>query len=185
MQIITGKYRGRKLRSPESARPTLQRVKTSLFSMLNPYIFDGCRVLDLFAGSGALGFEVLSRGAEHVVFVDGDRGAVKVIKENLHGVDPKLYTVLNEDYLSALRSLKDSSKFDIIFIDPPYESKALYSAIDIIDRYNLLNDGGVIVVETDAAHKMDLTHNAYSIEKDRTYGTARLTFLVKERLEED
>jgi len=182
MQIITGKYRGRKLKSPESARPTLQRVKTSLFSMLNPYIFEGCRVLDLFAGSGALGFEVLSRGANFTIFVDEDRSAVKTIKENLRGVDTALYTVIQSDYLSALRALKGVTPFDIIFIDPPYASKALYSAIDIIDRYDLLAGNGVIVVETDTSLNIDLTHNSYKIEKDKTYGTARLTFLVKDGL---
>ena len=185
MQIITGKFRGRKLKSPDSARPTLQRVKTSLFSMLNPYIFDGCHVLDLFAGSGALGFEVLSRGAGRTVFVDENKGAVKVIKDNLHGVDPKLYEVMNTDYLSALKKLQSGHKFDIIFIDPPYLRKVLYSAIDIIARYNLLADDGVIVVETDTALKINLTDNAYKIEKDKTYGTARLTFLVKDNLEEN
>ena len=177
MQIITGKFRGRKLKSPDSARPTLQRVKTSLFSMLNPYIFEGCRVLDLFAGSGALGFEVLSRGAGYTIFVDENKQAVKTIKDNLHGVDPRLYSVLQLDYLSALRGLKGEKPFDIIFIDPPYKNNALYSAIDIIDRYNLLSEEGVIVVETETSLNMDLTHNSFNVVKDKTYGTARLTFL--------
>ena len=179
MQIITGKYRGRKLNCPSSARPTLQRVKTSLFSMLNPYIFEGCRVLDLFAGSGALGFEVLSRGAGFTTFVDEDKMAVKTIKDNLRGVDSKLFSVMQVDYLSALRSFKGHQPFDIIFIDPPYQSKVMYSAIDIIDRYNLLSDDGVIVVETETTLDIDLTDNAFVVAKDKTYGTARLTFLTK------
>lgn len=181
MQIITGKYRGRRLKSPSSARPTLQRVKTSLFSMLNPYIFEGCRVLDLFAGSGALGFEVLSRGASKTIFVDADRGAVKTIKENLKGVDPRLYEIKETDYLSCLKTLRGGEAFDIIFIDPPYADKSLYSAIDIIDRYNLLSEEGVIVVETDAELNLDLTHNSFDLVKDKTYGTARLTFLEKNK----
>lgn len=177
MQIITGKYRGRRLLSPDSARPTLQRVKVSLFSLLNPYLFEGCRVLDLFAGSGALGFECLSRGAEKTIFVDSDKKAAKIIKENLHGVDHSLYEVMNTDYLSALKTLKNGKSFDIIFIDPPYKSQALYSAIDIIDRYNLLSKEGVIVVETETDLDVDLSNNNYEIRKDKTYGTARLTIL--------
>lgn len=184
MQIITGKYRGRKLNCPDSARPTLQRVKTSMFSMLNPYIFDGCKVLDLFAGSGALGFEVLSRGAGFTTFVDADKKAVKVIKDNLRGVDPKLFNILQADYLSALRSFKGHEPFDIIFIDPPYQSKVLYSAIDIIDRYDLLSENGVIVVETETTLNMDLTDNSFQVAKDKTYGTARLTFLTKSHQED-
>lgn len=180
MQIITGKYRGRRLKSPESARPTLQRVKTSLFSMLNPYIFEDCKVLDLFAGSGALGFEVLSRGASKTIFVDQNKGAVRVIKDNLHGVDPKLYTILEADYLSALKMLR-GEKFDIIFIDPPYENNALYSAIDIISRYGMLNKDGVIVVETETNLCRDLKDNDFEVVKDKTYGTARLTFLENKK----
>ena len=176
MQIITGKFRGRRLKSPDSARPTLQRVKTSLFSILNPYIFEDCKVLDLFAGSGALGFEVLSRGASRTIFVDQDRGAVRTIKDNLHGVDPKLYSILETDYLSALKMLR-GEKFDIIFIDPPYDNNALYSAIDIISRYEMLNENGVIVVETETKHNRDFSHNDFEVVKDKTYGTARLTFL--------
>lgn len=178
MQIITGKYRGRRLKSPESARPTLQRVKTSLFSMLNQYIFEDCKVLDLFAGSGALGFEVLSRGAGKTIFVDQNRQATRTIKENLHGVDPKLYSIMEMDYLSALKSLR-GERFDIIFIDPPYDNNALYSAIDIIARYDMLEADGVIVVETETNLNRDLTHNNFNVVKDKTYGTARLTFLEK------
>lgn len=178
MQIITGKWRGRRLKSPDSARPTLQRVKVSLFSMLNPYIFDGARVLDLFAGSGALGFELISRGAGKVIFVDENRKAVQVIKENLKGVPDGLYEIWNSDYLEALKKLKGAIPFDVIFIDPPYKSQALYSAIDIIDRYELLSASGVIVVETENELDIDLSKNNFEVIKDRTYGTARITLLA-------
>ena len=184
MQIITGKFRGRRLKSPDSARPTLQRVKTSLFSMLNPYIFEDCKVLDLFAGSGALGFEVLSRGASKTVFVDQNKGAVRTIKDNLHGVDPKLYRIIESDYLSALKMLR-GEKFDIIFIDPPYDNNALYSAIDIISRYDMLTSDGVIVVETETSLKRDFSNNNFDVVKDKTYGTARLTFLENKKAEDD
>lgn len=184
MQVITGKYRSRRLKSPDSARPTLQRVKVSLFSLLNPYLYEGCMVLDLFAGSGALGIECLSRGAKKTIFVDSDKGAIKAIKDNLHDVDKSLFEIVELDYLSALKKLKDGKPFDIIFIDPPYKSQVLYSSIDIIDRYNLLKKDGVIVVETETDLNVDLTNNSFNIVKDKTYGTARITILSKS-LQED
>ncbi len=177
MQVITGKIRGRRLEAPDSARPTLQRVKVSLFSMLNPYKINEGRVLDLFAGSGALGIECLSRGASQTVFVDQNHQATKIMASNLHGVSRSLYKIIESDYLSALKSLRGGEPFDVIFIAPPYDSHMLYSAIDILYRYNLVAPNGVIVVETEADKKMDLTHNEFVIVKDRTYGTARLTLL--------
>lgn len=179
MQVITGKIKGRRLKSPESARPTLQRVKVSLFSLLNPYFFEGCRVLDLFSGSGALGIEALSRGASKTIFVDENKVAVKIIRDNLHDVNPSLFEIIQADYLVALKQLKSGGPFDIIFIDPPYKNQILYSAIDIIERYGLISDNGVIVVETEADLGIDLTKNGFVVLKDKTYGTARITLLSK------
>lgn len=178
MQVITGKYRGRKLKSPDSARPTLQRVKISLFSMLNGYEFEGARVLDLFAGSGALGIETLSRGASFVTFVDQDKGANKCISENLRNIDKTYYTLLNQDYLSALKSLRGEKPFNFVFLDPPYASGAAVSAAEIMDRYNLIADNGVVVVETESGGH-EITIKGFNLVKDRSYGTARILIFEK------
>ena len=179
MQIITGKYRGRRLKSPESARPTLQRVKTSLFSMLNPYIFDGCKVLDLFAGSGALGFETLSRGAAKTIFVDQDRGAVRTIKENLKGVDPKLYSIMEMDYLSALKSLR-GEKFDIIFMDPPYNKELEKEVLQFLSTSSLLKPDTKIIVEASTETSFDYVEEmGFEITKYKKYKTNVHVFLRK------
>lgn len=178
MQVITGKYRGRKLKSPDSARPTLQRVKISLFSMLNGYEFENSRVLDLFAGSGALGIETLSRGARFVTFVDQDRGANKCIQENLRNIDKSYFRIINSDYLSALKSLRGGKPFNFVFLDPPYASGAAVSAAEILDRYDLIAENGVIVIETENEER-EITIKGFNLIKDRSYGTARILIFEK------
>lgn len=182
MQVITGKYRGRHLKSPDSARPTLQRVKISLFSMLGEYITSGQRVLDLFAGSGALGIEMLSRDAEFTVFVDQDKKATKCIQDNLRSIDKKYFKIINTDHLSAMRLLRGEKPFDIIFLDPPYASGAAVSCVEILDRYNLISDNGVVVIETQTGGN-EPAINGFELKKDRSYGTARI--FIFEKLKED
>ena len=179
MQVITGKYRARKLKSPSSARPTLQRIKISLFSMLIFFDFDGARVLDLFAGSGALGIECLSRGADHATMVDQDKGAVKCITENLKNIDKKDYTVLNLDHISALKKLRDKEPFDIVFLDPPYAGNLIISCIEVMDRYCLIKSGSLVVIETDKEKDLNLNLTGFNILKDKTSGPARIIILQK------
>ena len=180
MQVITGKYRARKLKSPDSARPTLQRIKISLFSMLNFFDFENAIVLDLFAGSGALGIECLSRGASHATMVDQDKGAVKCIQDNLKNIDKKDYQVLNLDHMSALKKLRGTTAFDIVFLDPPYAGNLVISCIEIMDRYNLLNDGAIIVIETEKEKDLSLDLEGFSVIKDKTSGPARIIILQKD-----
>lgn len=179
MQVITGKYRARKLKSPDSARPTLQRIKISLFSMLNFFDFDGARVLDLFAGSGALGIECLSRGANHATMVDQDKGAVKCITDNLKNIDKKDYTVLNLDHTSALKKLRGAEPFDIVFLDPPYAGNLIISCIEVMDRYCLIKSGSLVVIETDKEKDLNLNLTGFNILKDKTSGPARIIILQK------
>lgn len=180
MQVITGKYRARKLKSPDSARPTLQRIKISLFSMLNGYSFDGARVLDLFAGSGALGIECLSRGAKNAVLVDQDKGAVKCIYDNLRNIEKKDYEVLNCDHTTALKMLRGKEPFDFVFLDPPYAGNLIISVIEVMDRYNLIKSGSVIVIETDKDKELNLDLSGFSTIKDRISGPARIVVLEKD-----
>lgn len=180
MQVISGKYRARKLKSPDSARPTLQRIKISTFSLIQEHITEGIKVLDLFAGSGALGIECISRGAEFVQFVEKDRRAIACISQNLKGIDYSLYNVMNVDYIDALKYFRQTSqKFDVVFIDPPYESGFYAPAVEIIARYNLLADNGIMVLEMEKSTKFDFDRSKWSIYKEREYGITKILVLQK------
>lgn len=147
MQVISGKYKRKKLDGFKlnNTRPTMSRVKQSMFAMIQNNIKG--RVLDLFAGSGALGIEALSMGADSCYFVDNDKNAIKVINKNLENIEEET-KVLNLDYLTALNKFKNNIKFDLILLDPPYNKFDLYDIIKKIDEYNILNDNGLIVVES-------------------------------------
>ena len=180
MQVISGKYRARKLKSPDSARPTLQRIKISTFSLIQEHIIEGIKVLDLFAGSGALGIECISRGAEFVQFVEKDRRAIACISQNLKGIDYSLYNVMNVDYIDALKYFcQTGQKFDVVFIDPPYESGFYAPAVEIIARYNLLADNGIMVLEMEKSTKFDFDKSKWSIYKEREYGITKILVLQK------
>ncbi|MBR5524399.1 MAG: 16S rRNA (guanine(966)-N(2))-methyltransferase RsmD [Clostridia bacterium] len=147
MRVITGLARGRRLETlpGEVTRPTGEKVKESLFSAIQ-FDIEGRRVLDLFAGSGQLGIEALSRGAAGCVFVDKNTDAVQVIKRNLQhtGLMPKAQ-VLGTDALSYLN--RPGDRFDLVFLDPPYAADLLIPAMEKVAP--LINDGGILVCETD------------------------------------
>lgn len=148
MQIITGKYRARKLVAPEGmeTRPTLARVKESVFSIL-PLSHDGFVTLDLFAGSGAYGLESLSRGAKMTYFVDESKSAVRAININTKNVKES-FEVLNKDCFSALKELNDKKiKFNLVFLDPPYKSELGEKTIAFIESHDMLAENGIIVYE--------------------------------------
>ena len=148
MRVVAGKYRGKNLASPkdESVRPTTTRIKETLFNVLQGYV-SGATVLDLFAGSGALGIECISRGASDVTFVDRSKDSIALVYQNLKGIDGN-YKVVNADFSSALRSSYVSGKkFDLIFLDPPYATNLAELAIELIIQLDLLNEDGIIVFE--------------------------------------
>lgn len=183
MRIISGKNRGTKLYTleGENTRPTLDRVKEPLFSILNFYIEESV-VLDLFAGSGALGLEAISRGASEAVLCDNARNAIHIIEKNVEkmSVNSKV-KILNLDYLKALEKLKSQKyKFDIVFLDPPYQTDFSEKASQKIVEYSLLNENGIIVIETD--RKKEVVENInkmnlFEIYDERKYGRAELIFL--------
>lgn len=182
MRVISGKARGTKLSSIESllTRPTLDRVKESLFNIIQNNL-KGAVVLDLFAGSGQLGIEALSRGADKAYLCDINRDAVKMIKQNLEKTKLKdKAVVINEDYKKALRTLNTNEKFDIIFIDPPYkEDIAVDSIIDIIHE-SRLKENGIMIIETDEIERdlreINKIENIKIIDQ-RKYGRASLIFI--------
>lgn len=147
MRIISGQFKGRKLKTLDgmNTRPTADRVKESLFNILGSRVYDA-NVLDLFAGSGSLGLEALSRGAVNCVFVDSSKAAINIVEENIKLCrQEKNSRLINKDYMEALKLINE--KFDIIFVDPPY-SKGI--ELVVLDKAkNILAENGVMIVETD------------------------------------
>ena len=174
MRVIAGQSKGHNLKTPEglSTRPTADKVKGSLFSMLTGYVY-GAKVLDLFAGSGALGIEALSRGAESCVFIDMGNDAISCIKANLEHT--KLLdgaTVIKTDSLRYLQTCNET--FDIIFIDPPYHKGLAEQALEIIEQRNLLNENGLISLERDENEAEINEFNCLKCIKNKKYGRISL-----------
>lgn len=178
MRIISGKHRGMKLAEFKGAeiRPTADRVKESLFNIINPLVA-GAEVVDLFCGSGNLGIECLSRGAEKVIFNDISKDSIAVLKKNLSRLSCTNYTVFNLDYALCLGKIKNA---DIIFIDPPYRLEAGVSALEIIGKNNLLKEGGIAVYERDRAFKGDI--DGLELYDERRYGITYLSFFKGKKL---
>ena len=184
MRVISGKARGKKLVSLEgmNTRPTLDRVKEALFNIIQ-FDIPGKRVLDLFAGSGALGIEAISRGAETATFCDNSIDAIQVIKTNIENTKcTDKSVVLQKDYLLALNYLaKSKQKFDLIFLDPPYRTDFSDKAIEKILELDLLSKEGIIILETDDANKEEtIKKEDIQIFDKRIYGRVILIFIRKE-----
>lgn len=178
MRVISGTVRGTKLDTLEGkdTRPTLDRVKEALFSILQNSMYEA-EVLDLFSGSGALSIESISRGAKRAICSDNSRKAIQVIKKNIQKThfDTEI-EVINKDYKKVLEDVK-YQKFDIIFIDPPYESDFGIQAIEIILKYEMLKENGVIVFETDREEAINAVNGFTNVIDLRKYGRVRLVFL--------
>lgn len=179
MRVITGTARGRRLITLEGTdvRPTTDKVKEALFSIIQ-FELEGRKVLDLFAGSGQLGIEALSRGASSAVFVDLSKKSIEVIKENLENTGlGKTAIVLNTDSIAFVSSRAD--KYDIAFLDPPYKSGLLQKALPL--TASIMNEGGVIVCE--AAYDEELPEKAGAFTKTKEYKYGKIK-LVTYRFEE-
>ena len=175
MRVITGTARGRRLKELEGmeTRPTTDRVKEGLFSALQ-FDIEGRKVLDLFAGTGQLGIECLSRGADSAVFVDRRADAVKLIKENLKITElSDKARVVSGDSMEYLKSLRE--KFDIIFLDPPYAAGLLEVAISHIAKFDILAPHGIIVAEHPADKSLPALSEPYRIQRTYRYGKIALT----------
>lgn len=184
MRVISGKSRGTKIETidEDTTRPTLDRVKESLFNIIQGRIQDSV-ILDLFAGSGALGIEALSRGAKKAYFCDANKSATDIVKKNLKKTHLEENAIVyNCDYKKFIEKTKDSIEFDIIFLDPPYKMDLAVSACEeLIDR-KLVRENGIIIIETDEFKrdneeiKIKLKDKATIVDK-RKYGRANLIFL--------
>ncbi|MBD5636973.1 MAG: 16S rRNA (guanine(966)-N(2))-methyltransferase RsmD [Clostridia bacterium] len=170
MRIIAGKYRGRVLASfqGENIRPTPDRVKESLFQILSRKIA-GARVLDLFAGSGALGLECLSRGAGEVLFNDSSRESLSVLEKNLRlaGENARVY---NLDFRTCLNRVE--GQFDLIFCDPPYKEDYLKEILNTVEIRNLLSADGLVIYESE---REEAGVEGWILSDSRRYGRTNIT----------
>ena len=177
MRVITGSARGRKLKTPQDQRirPTADNVKEALFNILQ-FAIEGRRVLDLFAGTGQLGLECLSRGAREVVFVDESPEALRLVKENLRlcGLQG---TVLRQD---ALRYLPTAGRFDLIFVDPPYDAGLYEPVLSLINSVDNLSDGGIIVCEARRERELPDMAAPYVKGREYRYGQVKICIYTKE-----
>jgi 16S rRNA (guanine(966)-N(2))-methyltransferase RsmD len=175
MRIIAGRYKGRRLKAPtwEGLRPTSDKLRETLFNILAPRI-QGARVLDGYAGTGALGIEALSRGAAHVTFIENNRRALALIAENLRscGVEAD-YTIEGGDVPSVLRRSGVDSIFDVVLLDPPYDLDTMTDALDAAAAH--LAGDGVLVLERATRRQPDAPPSLARV-RDVTSGDSTLTF---------
>ena len=179
MKVISGTLKGRKIDgyNLDGTRPTMDRVKESLFAMIQNYI-DESIFLDLFYGSGNLGIEAISEGATFVYFNDNNKKAVEVIKQNVKKFNILEKTeILNMSHKKALNELT-GKKIDIIFLDPPYKTNYIEESIKLIDSNNLLSDNGIIVCESSDLNKIIYTDN-FQVLKEKKYGDKWVVILEK------
>lgn len=180
MRVITGTLRGKKLTAPEGAqtRPTSDMVKESIFNIIQ---FDvaGRRVLDLFAGSGQMGIEALSRGAQSADFVDSAQSAVQAIKKNLSEckLEDKAQ-VFSSDVLAFLRPGR--GPYGLIFVDAPYASGLTAKALKVIGQIDILSAGGIIICETDVDTALDELTQPYQRGREYRYGKKKITLYGKD-----
>ena len=177
VRINSGKYKGRVIEgfTLEGTRPTMERVKESLFAMLQNVI-DSAVVLDLFAGSGNLGIEALSEGASYAYFVDNNKKAIKTIENNLKKLNINNATIILDDYQKALKKI--DKKIDIVFLDPPYKTNYIEKSISEIEKNNILNIGGLIVCESDTINKI-IFPEKYQVVKEKKYGDKFIVIIKK------
>lgn len=177
MRVISGTIRGKRLKEPSdySIRPTTDKVKESIFNIIQ-FDIEGRNVLDLFAGTGQLGIECLSRGAASVTFVDQSKEAISIVKQNLKtcGLEAR---VVQDD---SIAFLSRGAKYDIIILDPPYATNLLDKALEIINSVDILSEGGIIMCESAREKHMPELKMPYFKRKEYNYGKVKLTTYGKE-----
>ena len=176
MRVISGEYRGRRLLEPEGrdVRPTTDQVKESLFNIIQ-FDIEGRRALDLFAGTGQLGIEALSRGARECVFVDASRDSLRLVRENLR----RCGAAARIEQCDALSFLRRRESFDLIFIDPPYDSDLAAEAVEAVKAFDILSKGGIMVVESRRETLLPSLGEEFGTEKTYRYGKIKLTVISR------
>ena len=183
MKIISGTLKGRNLEgyNIEGTRPTMDRVKESLFGMIQDYIKDST-VLDLFAGSGNLGVEAISNGAKIAYFIDNNPEVIKVLNKNIANLDIQSKSrVILSDWKKALNTFATQNiKFDLIFIDPPYAYDVYEKILNKVSTLNILSDNGLIIMEHSNLH-LPTTYENLTLYKERNYGNKSINIYIKKQ----
>jgi 16S rRNA (guanine(966)-N(2))-methyltransferase RsmD len=176
IRIIAGTYRSRKLLSPPEhiTRPTKDRVREAIFSALGQHIYLA-NVLDLFAGSGVMGFEAISRGAQSALINDADESAYRIIKKNAETLQVGKEITLTQRSFEDLLKLcgEKQQQFSIIFLDPPYQTRLLEQAVSLVEEHHLLSSHGIIIVESNG--RFELNSEYYKKIKSYQYGKTIIT----------
>lgn len=172
MKVISGTLKGRNIEgyNIDGTRPTMDRVKESLFATIQSYIKDSV-VLDLFAGSGGLGIEAISNGANTCYFIDNNKEVIKVLNKNITNLNIKQNSkVILSDWKKSLNDFANQGiKFDLIFVDPPYDYNVYEKILEKVSILNLLNENGLIILEHSNL-KFKETYNNLTLYKDKKYG---------------
>ncbi len=174
MRVITGTARGRKLREPADSkiRPTTDMVKEAVFNIVQ-FDIEGRKILDLFAGTGQLGIEALSRGAAQGTFVDEASAAIRLIRDNLKstGLQQNAQVVQGD----SISFLSRAERYDLIFLDPPYDTGLLDKALQKIIEFDILKENGIIICESKAERVLPGAEEPYFLKKEYRYGKIKLT----------
>lgn len=181
MRIITGSAKGIKLKAPQGldTRPTADRVKESVFNILGDIVVDAC-VLDIFAGTGNLGLEALSRGAKSATFVDQGTESIGIIKENAHHTKLVEHTEIHRsDVLRALdKFLQTGRSFDLLFCDPPYEKGFVQAVLEKLDKHPILTPNAIVVIEHSRHEPIQDEWENLQLRRTERYGATLVSFLL-------
>ncbi len=182
MRVISGSARGKRLKEPQGSdiRPTTDRVKEAVFNICQ-FDIEGRRVLDLFGGTGQLGIEAGSRGASQVDIIDAARESIRLIRENVRAAGVEARVVQSD----ALAFLRQCGTYDLIFVDPPYDSGLAEKALAQIKAFDILSNGGIIICETGAETSLPVPKPPYYLKKQYRYGKVKITTYTKDTTEND
>lgn len=179
MRVIAGEKKGFPLKAPKGSntRPTSDKIKGSIYNMINNNMsLNGKKAIDCFAGSGGLGIEFLSRGGEFCLFVEQNSQSYKTIHEN---IEKTSYGNKSKLVKGNVFSILDNERFDLFLIDPPYNKGIAQRTIDMVTDKDLLNQGGLIVVETDSKESVKFSEDYFVLKAEKSYGDTKITILSR------
>lgn len=175
MRIISGEFRGFKLDTPkgDAIRPTTDRIKEDVFNIISPYIEDSL-FLDLFSGTGAIGIEAISRGCAKAVLVDHDKTSIALIKKNASKIKSRKIEIICSNAEKFLLSTQD--KYDIIFMDPPYRYENIGKLIDIIEKRDIINNNGIMIIEQGGDSEIEEKIGYFILYKTKKYASTKMYY---------